>query len=43
VVEGLVPDVSQVQSMVIPILVVGATIVGAFLLFRLGKRAANKL
>lgn len=41
--EGLVPDVSGIQSAVLPILTVGAAIVGAFVLFKLGKRAANRL
>lgn len=41
--DGLVPDVSGIQSAVISILAVGAAIVGAFVLFKLGKRAANRL
>jgi hypothetical protein len=39
----LVPDVSQVQGLILPILAVGAVIVGAFLVFKLGKRAANRI
>jgi hypothetical protein len=42
-VDGLVPDVTGIQSAVLPILAVGAAIVGAFVLFKLGKRAANRL
>lgn len=41
--DGLVPDVSAIQSAVLSILTVGAAVVGAFVLFKLGKRAANRL
>lgn len=41
--QALLPDVSGIQSAVLSILAVGAAIVGAFVLFKLGKRAANRL